>query len=280
MSSNPTVSVIVLTLNNQNFIASALESIRKQSFTDFEVLIIDGNSTDQTRSHLDRFAEQDSRFKWFTQQSRGIGGAAQEGLLKARGQWIMKLDADDIAHPERLKRQMDFLNAHPDHIFVGSWLEFIDPSGNSLGIRKYPVAHEEILQAFQVYNPLPNPASVFSKSAALKAGGYNPETRCTEDLELFLKMIPYGKFHNLPEPLTFYRQHADSHKSTRANETVRQTVRLRLDAYKKGYLRPTLRGILATLAQTFLSFVPSQLIVWGFYKFAAKTQAPKTLNPS
>src|ERR1700716_545696 len=118
--------------NGGSYLAAAVESVLKQSFGDFELLAIDDGSTDQSVSVLSGFARSDGRIRLITQANAGIVASLNRALGLARGEYVARMDADDVALPSRLAMQVAFLDGHPDVAVVGSAIRLIDADGNAI----------------------------------------------------------------------------------------------------------------------------------------------------
>src|SRR5512135_2066099 len=140
----PAVSVMMPVYNAQRYVAEAIESILAQTFTDFEFLIIDDGSTDGSLPILERYARRHDRIRLISRANTGYLVALNEMLGIARGEFIARMDADDIALPERFERQLCYLADHPGCVMVGSRVIIIGPDGSPLTIMGEALTHEEI----------------------------------------------------------------------------------------------------------------------------------------
>ena len=140
-STDPQITVLMPAYNAEKYIGEAIASVLNQTFTDFELLIINDGSTDTTKQIIDSFT--DSRIRLINQTNQGIAAALNIGLLNAKADLIARFDADDICMPERLMIQYNFLSDHPDYIIVGADADFIDMNGNFVYTRSLP-AHTNV----------------------------------------------------------------------------------------------------------------------------------------
>ncbi|MEO1295405.1 MAG: glycosyltransferase [Cyanobacteria bacterium J06636_16] len=208
-NSSPLISVVMPVYNSLRYLNAAVESILQQSFKDFELLIFDDGSTDGSRERLELYAAKDPRIRLFLREHGGLTLLLNEGLEKARGEFIARMDSDDISMSHRFAAQLKFLTHNPDCAVVGSEILRIDPGGLPIGIKGQPLHHEEILQAFLsgkggVIN---HPSAMFFRTALEKIGGYNRDLEPAEDFDLFIRLSEVGKLANLPEVLIKYRLH-------------------------------------------------------------------------
>lgn len=204
----PLVSVIFPVFNERvEYLNLSLESLVAQTLADFEVVIIDDSTVVETQSVVDEFARRDRRFRVFrSSSSQGLAAALNLGIELARGRYLARADSDDIQHPERLRLQVEFLEANSNIGVVGSAMTKIDAAGAERGVRRYPPTHKDIHRVSCIKTPLCHPAVALRKEVLDRHGGYDPAFRRAEDYELWLRLIGAGvKFANLEEPLVFYR---------------------------------------------------------------------------
>jgi glycosyltransferase involved in cell wall biosynthesis len=202
---NPLVSVLLPVYNGEEFVARTITSILNQSFRDFEFIIINDGSTDNTSNILDQL--HDSRLRITHKTNEGLGRTLNLGLQMARGKYIARIDADDMADPKRLEKQLAFLEAHPEIAAVGSATKVIYPDGTAQ-IRLRPLEPHNIRQHIIKLCPLAHPSVLMRKDAALTVGGYDTAQDASlgrsagEDYHLWVRMLASGfELANLPEPL-------------------------------------------------------------------------------
>jgi glycosyltransferase involved in cell wall biosynthesis len=206
----PDVTVVMSVLNGADFVQEAVDSILSQSLTNFEFIIINDGSTDETLAVLEGFA--DPRIRIFSNaRSRGLSASLNLGISHSRGRHIARLDADDVAEPERLQQQLDFLDRNPDVGLIGSWYRNIAEAGDIQDVVYLPTDHVDILWAMLFYSPFAHSAIMFRKNVA---EGYNERFRYSMDYELCLRVASSHKVCNLPEPLVRVRQNSSSMTAT------------------------------------------------------------------
>lgn len=223
----PLVSVVMPVYNARAFVEAAVRSVLAQSFTDFELIAVDDGSTDDSLAVLGRLASEDRRVSVVSRPNTGIVGALNDGLAAARGEFIARMDADDVSLPQRFAEQVRFLREHPAVVAVGSWVQEIDCYGSPLATRMSPCDHAAIDAAHlrghggQIAHP-----SVMIRSEALRqVGVYRPALQWAEDLDLFLRLAEVGPLANLPSVLLHYRQHRGNVCFTRQVQQ-REAIRL------------------------------------------------------
>jgi glycosyltransferase involved in cell wall biosynthesis len=211
MPSEPTISVLMPAYNAGRYVAAAVESILTQTYTDFEFLIIDDGSTDRTPRVLKRYAARDPRIRLVSRPNRGLVPTLNEGLALARGEFIARMDADDIALPHRFERQIAYMREHPDIICVGSAVMTMDQAGRDLIESGYPPDHETIQELSLRGRPnLWHPTAMMRREAVMAIGGYREEMKAGEDHDLWLRLGERGRLANLDEVLLRYRIHPGS----------------------------------------------------------------------
>ncbi len=241
MSAPPKVSVVVGAYNAQRFLAQTLDSLLAQTFSDFELIVVDDGSTDRTFAILKEYQARDARVRPLQIPHGGIVDAANAGLAAARSDLIARADADDLYLPDRLQKQFDFLTAHPEVVAVGSRMQVIEPFGSPLRITDHKLTHEEIEAEFLRGSgwALPQPAAMLRKSAALKAGGYRHDYPYSEDFDLFLRLAEVGRLANLPDVLVKYRLHASSSNWKNSHTQMSNKPALLAEAYRRrGLMMP------------------------------------------
>jgi glycosyltransferase involved in cell wall biosynthesis len=220
----PAVSVVMPVRNGGPYLAEAVESILGQDFRDFEFVIVDDGSTDDTPRQLEAYAARDGRIRVFRQNGLGIVGALNRGMAEARADLIARMDADDFALEQRLGRQVRHLGENPDCVAVGARILLIDSEGWPISQMCTERTHEEI-DATNLRGggaAINHPAVMFRAKIFRDLGGYRQEMIYAEDLDLWLRMAEVGRLYNLPDVLLHYRMHAKSIGHARATEQHRQ----------------------------------------------------------
>lgn len=212
MPDAPKVSVVMPVYNAETYLGEAVDSILNQTFPDFELIAVNDGSPDGSGAILDAFAARDTRVRHVRRENGGVTAALQTGLGVARGNYIARMDSDDIARPERFEKQVKKLDSEPDIVALGTQFLSIDPDGRPLKVIPLPLEHAEIdarlvgEQGLALCHP-----SVMMRADVLKtAGGYDTRFPKAQDIELFLRLAEVGRLVNLPDVLMEYRQHLGS----------------------------------------------------------------------
>ncbi len=195
MPENPYVTVLMPAYNAGPYIQEAIESILNQTYADFEFLIINDGSKDDTLSVIKRY--DDPRIVLIDQPNKGLIASLNEGILKSKGVLIARMDADDVCRPQRLQLQVDFLRDHPQYIMVGGEADVMDKDGNYLmHLDTAGHSHEEILEIVDYKCPFIHPCVTFYKASAIQAGLYPKNAWTFEDHLFWKKLMETGKVCN------------------------------------------------------------------------------------
>ncbi len=227
----PRVTVFVPVYNAEKFIADTVASVLRQTFTDFELLVIDDGSTDQSIKILESFHDQRIRIER-NGKNRGRPFTRNKGLMQARGEYLSVLDSDDLCEPDRLARQVEFLDTHPNIAAVGSWAKYVDENGNVAFICKPPAESDEIRRKIFQANCFIHSSVTFRRQALIEIGGYNLEYLQAQDYELFLRLSARHDLANISEPLVQYRVHPDQVSLRKLASQRRFADRARVAAYE------------------------------------------------
>ena len=189
-----------------------MDSILNQTFRDFEFLVIDDGSTDGSLKILQTYAHADPRMRVISRPNTGQTRAMNELIAMSRGEFIARMDSDDISMPDRLQRQIDALREHPEVVAIGGDVQWIDQDGDAIRTFGVGYTHEEIDAAHMagVGGAISQPAAMFRRSALIDVGGMREETHLAEDVDLFLRLAERGKLMNLHGIVLKWRLHAGS----------------------------------------------------------------------
>ena len=207
---HPEVSVVMACYNAERWVEAAIRSALDQSLTDLELVVVNDGSTDGTAHLLSIAAAADSRVRVLSKPNTGLSDSLNVGMRAARGEWIARLDADDLAEKGRLQAQMDHLRARPEMVLLGTGFREIDESGAVIATHLYPTEHNELVRNLvRARSFFPHSSAVFQRDVALSLGGYNPQVAKAQDWDLWLRLSEHGQVASLPAPLVRIRRHAD-----------------------------------------------------------------------
>lgn len=201
----PLISVLLPVYNGDKTLALALDSVLKQTLTDFELLVLDDDSSDSSREVASRF--NDPRIKLIHDGARlGLAGRLNFGLELAQGQFFARMDQDDVCFPERFERQLDFLRANPDVDLLGCRAVVFRDDGQAIGLLPFSPNHESLCARPWRGIPLPHPSWMGRREWFLRHRYRSPEVVRAEDQEILLRSYPTSRFACLDEVLLGYRQ--------------------------------------------------------------------------
>lgn len=232
--STPLITVLMPAYNAEKYINEAVSSVLNQTFTDFELLIINDGSTDSTKQIIELFT--DTRIRLINQTNQGVAAALNIGLLNAKAELIARFDADDICVPERLGIQYEYLMSNTDCILVGANADYIDMHGEFVFTgRMLAYTNEDIRSSITNYCPLIHSAIMFRKEPVFKAGCYNMHAHTFEDHFLWVKLLQYGKAFNLATSLIKVRLVPES-VSVDEKWRTKEFQQIKTDSINRGYI--------------------------------------------
>ena len=208
------ISIVMPAYNAERFLAEAIESALAQTWSDFELIILDDGSQDRTREIAQSYALRDSRIRVESHENMGVSPTLNRGLALSANEWVAVMHADDVMMPNRLERQLAFLAAHPELDVASSWIRHIDSQGRMIARGESPLVTHEAVQALYQANKLiafSHPAAILRKNAVLAVGGYRQAFWPAEDVDLWNRLVEKGyKILVQPEYLLNYRMHGNA----------------------------------------------------------------------
>ena len=238
----PFVTVIVPSFNEEpHIVLASLESIRAQTFTNFECIVVDESTKPELAEACRNVCALDPRFIYIHPPAHlGLAKSLNLAISKARGQLIARFDSDDVCMPERLALQVDFMSRHPEISVVGGALDIINREGSFLSHRCYPQTSSSIAAGMQLTTTIAHPTVMYRREAIDLHGSYDSSFLFAEDLDLWLRWINAGlQFANLPQVLVQYRQD-NTHRN---NRHWRFNLRARTSNFSMKYLLRRSLGI-------------------------------------
>lgn len=229
------ISVILPVYNAEKFISECLQSLKNQTFKEFELIIIDDGSTDNSLSIINSFVTSFQKISIISRENRGLVQSLNEGISQSSGKYIVRMDADDICHETRLEKQITKMTIDPSIDILGSWVKFFDKNILKGTIWRTSKTHREI-QVNMIFGSAIAHPSLMIKSEIFKKDNYwyNSDYKGLEDYELWTRLMKNYKTQNLQEVLLFYRRHEESTtvKEERINQ-LRQQVKSKI---RKAYI--------------------------------------------
>jgi glycosyltransferase involved in cell wall biosynthesis len=226
---SPRVSVIIPVYGQAQYLSRAIDSILTQTFRELELILIDDGSPDDSPAIVDDYARGDSRVIVRHQENRGISGALNAGLEIARGFYIARLDGDDIATPDRIARQVAFLDAHPEVGLMGGAITMIDESERKLGTFINPTDPSMLKTEMLVRNVV-SPTHMLRRDLLRELGGWRSTFDFAEDYDLMLRVADRANLGNVIDITGYYRMHPAQATSTHGHRQAALTRLARVSA--------------------------------------------------
>ena len=245
----PRVSVVMPVFNNGEWLAEAIGSVRAQSLQEFELIIIDDGSTDQTEIIIANAARDDARIRTARQDHLGVAAALNRGNALAQSPVIARMDGDDIADSDRLRKQLAFLEAHPSVAAVGSWAHVVDERSRRTGELRPETESSVLRSLLPKTNPFVHSSMMLSTEVVRGVGGYRAGLEGAEDYDLWLRISERAQLANLPEFLLSYRRHSASASATATQRQLLSARLARLSAAERRASRPDFVDTLGVPAQ-------------------------------
>ena len=223
----PKVSIIMPVFNVEKFVVEAINCIKNQTFTDWELIIIEDCSTDGTRVIVEKEGEKDKRIRILKNtKNSGITVSLNKGLKQAGGNFIARMDGDDLCNPDRLEKQVSFLEKNPKYVLLGTCGEIIDSEGKKKGLITFPKNNFILKLKLLEYCCFIHGSVMLRRDVFKKIPGYSSKYKYAEDYYLWLTIMKYGKIGNLAESLYSWRRNdTPSQKNTDIQrESARQLL--------------------------------------------------------
>ncbi|MSR77603.1 MAG: glycosyltransferase [Candidatus Omnitrophica bacterium] len=219
------ISVVMSVYNGADTLKRSVESILQQTYADFELIIVNDGSTDETSAQLNIFADHDSRIRLLSSPSRqGLTRSLMRAIHEACGTYIARQDADDWSDPRRLRTQLSFMEQSSKSALIGSWFRISDEKG-AHHLKTYPDEDQTLRRLLLTQNPFCHASVMFPKHFYEKAGGYNPDFETGQDLDLWLRLAQLGELRMVESYLVEKCVSASSRR--KAWKQVRDGFRIR-----------------------------------------------------
>jgi glycosyltransferase involved in cell wall biosynthesis len=226
----PMITVLMSVYNGEKFLKEAMDSILTQTFTNFEFLIINDGSTDNSMEIIESY--NDSRIRLINNEKNlKLIASLNKGISLARGKYIARMDCDDISMPERLEKEVNFLENSLEYGLVGTCYTVIDGAGKEQYNKSYPSSNDLIKLFLSLNCPLAH-GSIMARTELFKQNLYgSKEYSAVEDYELWTRIAKVTKIHNIPEYLFKYRIYGESFSNTKTQLMYNQTLELSKKLY-------------------------------------------------
>ncbi len=263
----PLVSVIMPVYNGDQFLVEAIESILNQTYKNLELIVVNDASTDNSLLIAEKYQRKHpQRLRVFTtsKQTNSAGnGAMNYGFTKSRGELIARMDADDIAHPSRIEKQVIYMQNYPETIVLGTQAIVIDKYGKVVGKKNMPTTHAEIYRQYGIFHPMIHPSVMIRKSLLPRQDRiYEMRFNVNDDYYTFFKFLNYGQFANLPEYLLKYRMHGKNMSLSQPKAKFIDSIKIRIVAIRHLQYVLSMKALLCMIGQVMVVLpIPERLIV-------------------
>lgn len=257
------VSIIMPVFNAADYLVEAVESIRTQTYKNWELIAVDDASTDNSFNLLQRLAKKDKRIKIYqNKKNLGVAATANIALAKTKGKYIARMDADDIAFADRLSKQVKYLCSNQDVVAVGGQCVLINAEGKKVGEKHFPTEFSDIKKMMFSSIPVQQPTIMINTSLLPKRfSWYDGNFTVAEEVELIFKFFNYGKVCNLKDKVLKYRIHARNTSLVNPKKTFYSTLKTRIKGVYKYSYRPSIKGVAVTMAELIVvTILPSSTI--------------------
>jgi glycosyltransferase EpsE len=265
----PLISIVMPVRNASLFLMEAVESIRNQTYNNWELIAVDDCSFDDSYEILRRFSKRDKRIKLFrNKKCLGVSATANFALKRAKGNFIARMDADDVSFPDRLEKQLIYLQKNKKVVVIGGQCDLIDGRGIKMGEKVFPIRTKDIKKMIFSSIPLQQPTLMVNcHLLPSDFQWYDSKQKVAEEVDLLFRFFQYGQVHNLKDKVLFYRIHGENTSLKNPKKTFFLTLKTRIKAiFKYGY-RPTLQGIFITFMQAILISLLPERLIYPLYAF-------------
>lgn len=277
----PLVSVIMPVYNAGDFLVEAIKSILNQTYKNFELIIINDASNDNSWQIISKFKKQYPKKIKAVRLKRNLnkGGdvCANIAFTMARGEFVARMDADDIACSQRLEKQVNYLLTHPNIFMVGSQAWVINRQGEVIGEKKVPLGSESIYKNYSIFHPMIHSSVMLRKDEIKRKNLYQIKYSANNDLLTFFEFLKTKKFVNLTDKLIYYRVHGKNDSLTSIKTKYLNTLKIRLRAVRKLGYKPSFKAIVLNLVQFLTVMFLPEKILFLIYMLAKGIYTPGQL---
>lgn len=261
--------------NAGDFLVEAIESILKQTYKNFELIIINDASTDESLKIINKFVkrypDKIKLIKLSNNLNKGGDACANLAIRKARGKYIAKMDADDIAHPQRLEKQVKFLEENKNIFLVGTNAYVINQKGKIVGEKKEPLTSYEIFKEYIYFNPIIHPTIMFRNKLKRDENFYKIKYPLGNDYYTFFTLQCKGyNFANLPEKLHYYRIYGENTSLKNIKLGLINNLKIKVNVISRYHYPLTLKAVMTNLAYILIGFLLPQKASYYLYLISKK----------
>lgn len=270
--------------NAGRFLVPAIESILKQTHKKFELIIVDDGSTDRSWQIIQSYRKANPKtvrvYKTHKQLNSAGNGATEVGLSHAKGVFIARMDADDVAYTRRIEKQVAFLLAYPDTIMVGSQAAVIDKTDRIVGKKSVPTSHEAIYRQYGIVHPMIHPSVMIRRSLLSDPNKiYTHKWGINDDYSSFFRLLKHGRFANLPETLLKYRVHEENSSLQHIKSMFWNITMIRFEAITKGGYRAPFILLPVMALQAFIVLILPEPVLRELFYYLRGMKRPTMKLP-
>ena len=284
-NTQPLISILMPIYNAGEFLVEAIESVLAQTYENWELLAVDGGSKDNSLKILEEYVKKDPRIKVLKNGNhKGIGHSLNLAIPQTKGDYITRMDADDISLPNRFEEQIKLLEKNPELVACGGQAEMIDESGYVFAEKRFPTDPKILRQMIMKMIPLQHPI-LMAQAKVFKKYRYLEDLPTAEDVDMLFYLLSNGDLGNVNKIIYQYRKADNSNAYQNVKKTFYITFKTRLRAIRKYGYRPTISGVLISLTQFILiSLLPSKLVISLFealrYCYSSVLKPKPSLQPA
>lgn len=272
----PKISVIMPVYNAGKFLPESIESILGQTFNNFEFIIVDDASTDNSWEIIKEYANKDNRIKAFqNNKNLGVSKTTNIAISKTQAKYLARMDADDVSFPNRLEKQINYLKQNNKVVAIGGQCVVINDENEIIGQKIFPTEFKKLKKMIFEAVPIQQPSLMINTSLLPdNFQWYSPKCTSAEEIDVLFKLMEYGKLANLDDWTLYYRYRENSLSHVNPKKTFWLTLKSRFKAVKNGFI-PTPKAVLMNLAQIIvISLLPNKLInkLWYLIRGINKPQ--------
>lgn len=265
----PLVSIVLPVYNAGDFLVEAMLSIINQTYKNWELICVNDASKDNSLAILQDFALRDSRIKVYSNK-RNLGVALTSNFVisKAKGKYLARMDADDVMMPDRIEKQVEFLQKNPGVVIVGGQCQLIDKDGEIIGRKIFPTKNTDLYKMSFRSMPIQQPTMMINLNLLPKKfTWYNDKFKPADDLDLFFRLFNFGLFANLPDFVLKYRMHKSNISLVNPKRTFFLTYEIRRRAVALYNYKPVFSSKLINYFQYLVVSVLPNFLIYPFFVF-------------
>lgn len=263
-NTQPLISIVLPVYNAEKFLPQCIDSIIKQTHTNWELLALDDHSTDKSLDILRQYQKKDKRIKVFTNKKRlGVSQTSNKLIKKCKSKWIARMDADDIMLPHRLESQLKTLQQHPSVVVLGSQCSLINEQNKTIGQKNFPTCPQEIFNMLFWACPVQQPSIMVNAHKLPSNFIWYSKEKTGEEINFLLRISRYGNIVNSKQTFLKYRLHSHNLSLKQNQKRVFYSLfKIRIKALLSGHYQPSFTSLLIGFTEFFIvTLLPSSLIM-------------------